>query len=81
MNYQGNSGNKYSSVADSSNYIDYAYVMPSSVMTGPNKEYQYTANGNTFTNFLYFAIKIVLISTNAAVVPKASELRAIALQM
>ena len=71
----------YSSASNPSNYIDYSYVMPSSVMTGPNGEYQYTYNGTTYTNYQYFSIKVVLLSSNPALVPKASELRAIALQL
>ena len=81
MEYQGTSGQKYSSVADSSNYIEYAYLLPTSVKTGPNGEFQYTTNGTTYTNFQYFAIKVVLTSSNPAVISKASELRAIALQL
>ena len=79
--YQGSSATTYSSASDTSNYIDFAYIMPTSVMTGPNKEFQYTSNGTTYTNFQYYAIKIVLLASSSAAVPKASELRAIALQM
>jgi hypothetical protein len=81
MPYQGNNGQRYSSASDTSNYIDYSYALPTTVMTGPNGEFQYTYNGTTYTNFQYYAIKILLLSGNAAVVPKASELRAIALQL
>ena len=81
MAYQGSSATTYSSASDTSNYIDFAYIMPTSVMTGPNKEFQYTSNGTTYTNFQYYAIKIVLLASSSAAVPKASELRAIALQM
>ena len=81
MPYQGNSGQVYSSASDTSNYIDFSYVLPTSVLTGPSGEFQYTLNGTTYTNFQYFAIKIVLLANNPASVPKASELRAIALQL
>ena len=81
MAYQGNSGQTYSSASDTSNYIDFAYLLPTSVMTGTNGEFQYTSNGTTYTNFQFFAIKIVLLASSAAAVPKASELRAIALQI
>jgi hypothetical protein len=50
-------------------------------MTGPLGEYQYSVNGATYTGYKYFAIKIVMIADNSAVVPRASDLRVIALQV
>lgn len=41
----------------------------------------YNSNGSRFESYKYFAIKIVLTSTNGANIPKLNDMRAIALQV
>lgn len=83
---------KYSSLADTSNFIEYAYTFPAEVMTGKNASgdpgvVQYYNSANVaFTGYKYFAIKVGLVGANnagvinCAIVPRAADLRAIALQ-
>ena len=72
----------YSSLANRNNYKDFTYVLPPDIMTATNGGVQYTNSvGSTFTSFKYYAVKIVLISNNTAIVPRASDLRVIAMQM
>jgi hypothetical protein len=72
----------YSSIADRNNFKDYTYTLPSDIMTSNVGGVQYTnSNGTKFSSFKYYAVKIVLTSENQAIVPRVSELRAIALQM
>lgn len=71
----------YSSLSDRQNFKEYTYKLPNSVLTGSMGEYQYTSGSTTFTGFKYFAIKIVLTSTNSAIIPRVADLRAIALQI
>ena len=44
-----------------------------------NDSAEYTSGGTTFDRFKTFAIKIVLTSKDAAVVPKVRDMRAVAL--
>jgi len=80
---RSNSGdNIYSSLSDRNNFREYTYTLPSDLMTSPVGGVQYiNSTGTIFTSFRYYAIKIVLVADNPAVVPRTSELRAIALQM
>ena len=72
----------YSSISDRFNYKEYKYLLPTSSMTGSGKQVQYTnGSGTTFTGYKYFAIKIVLIADNPAIVPRVADLRCIALQI
>jgi len=78
----------YSSLADADDFKELKYVIPSSYMTGPvsnnspGGEVQYTnSQGTTFTGFKYFAIKVGLSATNSAIVPRVTDLRAIAIQI
>ena len=41
----------------------------------------YTADGSGHDSFKKFAIKIVLLSTNNAIVPKVADMRALALSV
>lgn len=70
-----------SSSTNDQDYREYKYVIPSADLSGDDGEVEYTFNNTTFTGFLYFAIKIVLTSSNTALVPKVKNLRAIALQI
>ena len=78
----GTGDTTYSSLADRNNFIEFKYLLPTDIMTAENDGVQYTnSTGSTFTTFKYFVIKIVLTATNAAIVPRAADLRALALQM
>lgn len=72
-------------VSDDTNTLDakeYEYTIPSANLTGDNGEVQYTnSEGVTFTGYKYFAVKVVLLSTNTAKPPRLRDLRAIALQI
>ena len=62
--------------------MEYSYSPPSSVMTGTFGQMQYTADdGTTYTGFKYFIVKIVLLSSDAAIVPRVADLRALAVQV
>ena len=79
---QGNGDDTYSSLSDRTNFKEYTYGLPVDIKTATNGGVQYTNSvGTKFTSFRYYAIKIVLTSTNTAIVPRASDLRVIALQM
>lgn len=72
----------FSDSENTEDFREFEWKIPDANLTGPNGEVQYSnSNGVTFTGFKYFAIKIVLLSANSAVVPRAKELRAIALQI
>jgi hypothetical protein len=82
MNKVAPGDSTYSSLADRSNFIDFTYILPPDIMTATNGGIQYTnSSGSVFTSFKYYAIKIVLVADDAAIVPRASDLRALALQM
>jgi len=64
------------------NFIDTQYSVPAAMKTGLFNEVQYTStNGNVYTGYRAFQIKIVLLGDNPALYPKGSRLRAIALQV
>ena len=73
----------YSSISNRFNFKEFSYGLPTSMMTGPNGEVQYTATvgGAPFTSYKYYAIKIVLTADSSAVVPRVADMRAIALQL
>ena len=71
---------RYSSSVNSANYVEISYGVPTSNKNGSGVV-QYTANGNTYIGFKQFAIKIGLMGTNSALVPKVADLRVIALQV
>lgn len=72
----------YSSISSINDFIEYTYRIPASQRTGPNYEVQYkNPEGITFTGFKYYAIKIGLLGTDAAVVPRVGDLRVIAVQI
>lgn len=75
----------YSSLANRNNFKEYSFSLPASIMTGSNDQQQpvvqYTNSAGTkFTGFKQFQLKIGLQSDNSAVVPRVSDLRALALQ-
>jgi len=72
----------FSSIADSKDFREFNLKLPTSYMTGPNGEFQYTSpSGVTFTGFKYYQIKIGLLGTDKSIAPKIGDLRAIALQI
>jgi len=71
-----------SSSLDPLDFKEFEYKIPAASLTGLNGEVQYTAaDGNTYTGYKYFAIKIVLLSNNTSLVPRVKDYRAIALQI
>jgi hypothetical protein len=72
----------FSSLANKNNFREFTYVIPESSLTGSQKEVQYTnSQGILFTGFKSFQIKIGLLATNSAIVPRVADLRTIALQI
>jgi len=65
---------------DKSDFIEFEYNLPDSVLTGASDEFQYTSGGVTYTGYKFFKIKIVLMTSNTAKSAKIKDLRAIALQ-
>jgi hypothetical protein len=73
---------RYSSISNINDFIEYTYRFPAAQRTGSNFEVQYTnPEGSTFTGFKYYAVKIGLLGTDAAVVPRVGDLRTIAVQI
>lgn len=69
-----------SSVANKNDFIDTVYGFPASIMTGTNGEVQYTnSQGVTFTGYRSFSIKIVMLSGDTALPPRAKDFRGIAM--
>ena len=75
----------YSSSINKQNYKELSFQFPRSMMFDDeiNPGIQYDVNGNTYTGFKQFAIKIGLLGNkdDTAIVPKVADLRVIALQM
>jgi hypothetical protein len=72
---------EYSSLANRNDFKEYVFGFPLSMLTGPNGAVQYqNENGITFTGYKNFAVKIGLLGTNSAVLPRVADLRVIALQ-
>jgi hypothetical protein len=65
---------------DKSDFLEFEYNLPTSVLTGPSAEFQYTSGSATFTGYKFFKLKIVLLTTNTAKAATVKDLRAIALQ-
>ena len=64
-----------------SDFKEFEYKIPTASLTGPSGEFQYISGGNTYTGYKFFAIKIILLSTDTSVVPRLLDYRAIALQL
>lgn len=78
-------GDIYSSKANRSDWREFNYKFPDSVMLGENDQQQpiiqYTNSANTtFEGFKQYQIKIGLQSDTSAIYPRVADLRAIALQ-
>lgn len=76
-------GITYSSVSDKNDFKEYTYNIPASYMTSPTiGAVQYVnSQGITLTRFKSFQVKIGLLATNSAVIPRVADLRTIAVQM
>lgn len=71
----------FSDKSNLDNFYEYEYGIPDTDLTGPNGEVQYvSSNGATMTGFKYFKIKTVFLSSDSSIVPRVTDLRAIALQ-
>jgi hypothetical protein len=76
------SDNVYSSISNQNDWIEYEFGFPTTIMTGLYGAVQYTnSKGVAFSGFKQFAVKIVLISSDSATVPRVADLRLIALQL
>lgn len=72
----------YSSLATDNDFKELTFNMPISSMTGPNGELQYVSSqGIRFTGYKSYQIKIGLLGTNSAIVPRVADLRVLCLQM
>lgn len=71
----------YSSVVNRLDFKEFSFTFPPELKTGNIGEFQYESNGTIYTSYKYFTIKIVLLATNAAVVPRVADLRAMAMQI
>lgn len=81
MQKDGTGEYNYSSVVDRLNFREYSYIFSNDMMSGEMGQVQYTSAGTTYTGFKYFAVKIVLLANDPAVVPRVADLRAMALQI
>lgn len=71
----------FSSTSDRFDFIEYEYYIPEANKDA-NGIFTYTnSQGVTFEGYKYFAIKIGLLGTNSAKVPRVADLRFIALQL
>ena len=65
-------------------FKEYEYKIPSTEMTGPQGEVQYTGiqtEAPVFTGFKTMAIKLVMLSTTTSLVPRLKDMRTIALSV
>jgi hypothetical protein len=78
---ESNGDNLYSSVVNRLDFREFSFTFSPTLKTGNIGEFQYESNGTIFTSYKYFTVKIVLTSTNSAVVPRVADLRAMAMQI
>jgi len=82
----------YSSLSNKSDFKEFTFSVPASYLSAPaytanevnyaGGEFQYiNSQGITFTGFKSFQIKVGLLGTNSAIIPKVADLRVIALQI
>ena len=70
----------YSSIANKDDFKEYKFTMPASSLDS-NGVFTYVQNNVSLKTFKSFQIKVGLIGTNSAVVPRVADLRTIALQI
>jgi len=75
-----NSNPGFSSLVNQNNFIESEFTVPES-NKGSTGITEYQKNGTTFTGFKQYQVKIGLVGTNSAVIPRVGDLRALALQL
>jgi hypothetical protein len=71
----------YSSLANKYDFRAYVFKIPAEMMLGVFDSVQYESKGNTYDGYKQFAVKIGLLGTDSAIVPRVSDVKVIALQM
>jgi len=72
----------YSSLINKGDYKEFTFNIPTSMMTGPLGQVQYTSStGTVFTGYKQYAIKVGILGSDSSIVPRVGDLRAIALQL
>ena len=66
--------------ADPTQFIEYQFLPYASGATGATQAIYYNSGGVTYTNFIKYAIKIVMLSADPLLVPRVSDFRSIVLQ-
>lgn len=65
---------------DPTQFIEYQFLPYASGATGATQAIYYNSGGVTYTNFIQYAIKIVMLSADPLLVPRVSDFRSIVLQ-
>jgi len=79
---QVTSSNIISDAENTEDFVEYEYGILAAELSGSAGEVQYTNSQSvTFNGYKYFAIKVVLLSSDPAILPRVKDLRAIALQV
>ena len=65
---------------DPTQFIEYQFLPYASGATGVTQAIYYNSGGVTYTNFIQYAIKIVMLSADPLLVPRVSDFRSIVLQ-
>jgi len=65
---------------DPTQFLEYQFLPYASGATGATQAIYYNSGGVTYTNFIQYAIKIVMLSTDPLLVPRVSDFRSIVLQ-
>jgi hypothetical protein len=65
---------------DPTQFIEYQFLPYASGVTGATQAIYYKSGSVTYTNFIQYAIKIVMLSADPLLVPRVSDFRSIVLQ-
>ena len=65
---------------DPTQFLEYQFLPYASGATGATQAIYYNSGGVTYTNFIKYAIKIVMLSADPLLVPRVSDFRSIVLQ-
>ena len=65
---------------DPTQFIEYQFLPYASGATGATQAIYYKSGAATYTNFIQYAIKIVMLSADPLLVPRVSDFRSIVLQ-
>ena len=72
----------FSSLANKDDFREFVFNIPAAYLTGSQGQVQYTNSQSIqFTGFKSFQIKIGLLGTNSAIVPRVADLRTLCLQI